>query len=164
MNYPEIRPILAAPTPYYYRNKLEYTFSNRKWLTDGAPSADKSAEEMSGLGFHLPGMFDRILDIDHCYLQAAPSNEIRLFVRDFALENKLSFYDVRNHEGLLRNLIIRNTQKGEVMVILVISTENDLVTKELLPALNAKFPQITSLFYVVNDKRMMLSMIWNSFM
>lgn len=153
VDYPEIRPILAAPTPYYYRNKLEYTFSNRKWLTDGAPSSDKSIEEMSGLGFHLPGMFDRILDIDHCYLQAAPSNEIRLFVRDFALRNKLSFYNVRNHEGLMRNLIIRNTQKGEVMVILVISEENDLVINQLLPALNAEFSEITALFYVVNDKK-----------
>lgn len=153
VSYPEIRPILAAPQPYYYRNKLEYTFSNRRWLTDGAPSSEKSVEEMSGLGFHLPGMFDRILDIDHCHLQAEPSNEIRLFVRDFALEKKLSFYNVRNHEGLLRNLIIRNNQKGEVMIILVISAEDEVVTNQLLPKLKAEFTQITALFYVINDKK-----------
>lgn len=153
VDYPGIKPILAAPQPYYYRNKLEYTFSNRKWFTDGAPSNLKSESEMSGLGFHLPGMFDRILDITHCHLQADPSNEIRLFVRKFALEHKLSFYDVRNHEGLLRNLIIRNTKAGDFMVILVIHHEDEMVLNGLLPALAKEFSEITSLQYVVNDKK-----------
>jgi len=153
VDYPAISPILAAPQPFYYRNKLEYTFSNRKWFTDGAPSSEKTADEMNGLGFHLPGMFDRILDIDHCHLQPDPSNEIRLFVRKYAIENKLSFYDVRNHEGLLRNLIIRNTSAGAFMVILVINHEDDTVWNGLLPALNKNFPAITSLMLVVNDKK-----------
>ena len=153
VDYPGIKPILAAPQPYYYRNKLEYTFSNRKWFTDGAPSNLKSESEMNGLGFHLPGMFDRILDITHCHLQADPSNEIRLFVRKFALEHKLSFYDVRNHEGLLRNLIIRNTKAGDFMVILVIHREDEMVLNGLLPALAKEFSEITSLQYVVNDKK-----------
>jgi len=98
-------------------------------------------------------MFDRILDIDHCHLQPDPSNEIRLFVRKYAIENKLSFYDVRNHEGLLRNLIIRNTSAGAFMVILVINHEDDTVWNGLLPALNKNFPAITSLMLVVNDKK-----------
>jgi 23S rRNA (uracil1939-C5)-methyltransferase len=153
VEYPAMNPILAAPQPYYYRNKLEYTFSNRKWFTDGAPSEAKSETEMNGLGFHLPGMFDRILDITHCHLQSNPSNEIRLFVRQFALDHKLSFYDVRKHEGLLRNLIIRNTKAGNFMVLLVIHHEDEIVVNSLLPALANAFAAITSLQYVVNDKK-----------
>ncbi len=153
VDYPAISPILAAPQAFYYRNKLEYTFSNRKWFTDGAPSSEKSAAEMNGLGFHLPGMFDRILDIDHCHLQPDPSNEIRLFVRKYAIDNGLSFYDVRNHEGLLRNLIIRNTSAGTFMVILVIHHEDEMIWNGLLPALAENFPAITSLMLVVNDKK-----------
>ncbi len=151
--YPRINPILAAPEVFYYRNKLEYTFSNRKWFTDGAPSTEKTDTEMSGLGFHLPGMFDRILDINHCHLQADPSNEIRLFVRDYAIENDLSFYNVRQHEGLLRNLIIRNTKAGAFMVILVIHHEDEKIFTGLLPAIKNQFPAITSLMFVVNDKK-----------
>ncbi|HOI33054.1 MAG TPA: TRAM domain-containing protein, partial [Bacteroidales bacterium] len=143
VEYPAMNPILAAPQPYYYRNKLEYTFSNRKWFTDGAPSEAKSETEMNGLGFHLPGMFDRILDITHCHLQSNPSNEIRLFVRQFALDHKLSFYDVRKHEGLLRNLIIRNTKAGNFMVLLVIHHEDEIVVNSLLPALANAFAAIT---------------------
>jgi 23S rRNA (uracil1939-C5)-methyltransferase len=153
VGYPEIRPILAAPQAFYYRNKLEYTFSNRKWFIDGAPSSEKSAAEMNGLGFHLPGMFDRILDIDYCHLQPDPSNEIRLFVRKYAIDNGLSFYDVRNHEGLLRNLIIRNTSAGAFMVILVIHHEDEMIWNGLLPALEENFPAITSLMLVLNDKK-----------
>jgi 23S rRNA (uracil1939-C5)-methyltransferase len=153
VEYPAISPILAAPQAFFYRNKLEYTFSSRKWFTDGAPSFEKSAAEMNGLGFHLPGMFDRILDIDHCHLQPDPSNEIRLFVRKYAIDNGLSFYDVRNHEGLLRNLIIRNTSAGAFMVILVIHHEDEMIWNGLLPALADAFPAIKSLMFVVNDKK-----------
>lgn len=153
VSYPEILSIIPAPKDFYYRNKLEYTFSNRKWLTDGAPSAERTAEEMSGLGFHLPGMFDRILDIEHCYLQPDPSNKIRLFVLDYTLKHKMPFYDVRQHEGLLRNLIIRNNQKGDVMLILVVAHADERVTTGLLPALKAQFPEISALFYVINPKK-----------
>ncbi len=153
VDFPEIQPIIRSNTPYYYRNKLEFTFSNRKWLTDGAPSETHTANDMNGLGFHLPGMFDRILDIEHCHLQSDPSNAIRLFVRKLAMDNDLSFYNVKNHEGLLRNLIIRTTSTGDLMVILVTGCEDEVVTQTLLPALAKAFPEITSLMYVVNEKK-----------
>ncbi len=150
--FPEIRPIIGSEEAYYYRNKLEYTFSNRRWLTDGAPTGLKTAAELNGLGFHLPGMFDRILDIEHCYLQQDPSNAIRLFVRDKANELGLSFYDVRAHEGLLRNLIIRTSTTGDLMVILVSTEANDEIDA-LLDSLGTAFPAITSLMHVVNTKK-----------
>lgn len=151
--YPEIRPILGSEKIYHYRNKLEFTFSNRKWLTDGAPSGTKEESDLYGLGFHLPGMFDRILDIEQCHLQADPSNEIRLFVREYGLKNQLSFYNVREHQGLLRNLIIRTASNGNTMVILVTGHEDERITAGLLPAIAAQFSSITSLMYVVNDKK-----------
>ena len=123
LDYPEIRPILGCEKQYYYRNKLEYAFSNRKWLTDGAPSGTCDEDDCKGLGFHLPQLFDRVVDIEKCHLQADPSNDIRLFVRQFTLDHKLSYYSVRHHEGLMRNLVIRCNSKGDFMVIIVI---NDL--------------------------------------
>lgn len=153
IDFPEIRPIIRSDDHYYYRNKLEFTFSNRKWLTDGAPSKTHDPGDMNGLGFHLPGMFDRILDIEHCHLQGYPSNAIRLFVKKLAMENKLSFYNVKTHEGLLRNLIIRTTVSGDVMVILVTGRQDDVVTQTVLPAIAQAFSELTSLMYVVNEKK-----------
>lgn len=152
IKYPEIRPILGSEKQLYYRNKLEYTFSNRKWLIDGAPSGTHSENDVKGVGFHLPNMFDRILDIDYCYLQANPSNDIRLFIKKFAIENNLSFYNVRTHEGFLRNLIIRSTSHDEWMVIIVFGHENRAEQEKLLKAIADKFPMIISLMYVVNEK------------
>lgn len=152
VSYPDIRPILGCEKQYYYRNKLEYAFSNRKWFTDGAPAGTHSEDDFNGLGFHLPSLFDRIIDIDQCHLQADPSNAIRLFVRKFAFDHKLSFFDVRNHQGLMRNLVIRCNAKGEFMVILVISEENETVRFSLVPALEAAFPQISSLLLIINNK------------
>ena len=150
--YPEIRPILGCEKQYYYRNKLEYAFSNRKWLTDGAPVGSHDEDDCKGLGFHLPSLFDRVVDIEHCYLQADPSNDIRLFVRRFCLKNGLSFHNVRAHEGLMRNLVIRCNSKGEFMVIIVINEDSHVVREELVPALELAFPQIVSLLLIINNK------------
>ena len=152
IEYPEIRPILGCEKQYFYRNKLEYAFSNRKWLTDGAPSGTYGEEDVKGLGFHLPSLFDRVVDIEKCHLQADSSNDIRLFVRQFTMEHKLSYYSVRHHEGLMRNLVIRCNSKGEFMVILVISEENAVIRNELIPALEQHFPQIISLLLIINSK------------
>lgn len=149
---PDIRPILRSDAMYYYRNKLEFTFSNRKWLLDGSPSGIKHEDELKGLGFHLPGMFDRILEIEHCYLQADPSNAIRLAVRDYAMKHGIGFYDIRAQDGLLRNLIIRNSLSGEVMVIVVTGASDIRIENGLLPYLTEQFPAIKSLIYVVNPK------------
>lgn len=146
----EIRPIIGNPQEKYYRNKLEFTFSNRRWLVDPRP-----AEELphtNGLGFHLPGMYDRILDIDHCYLQEDPSNSIRKEVLDFALKNGYTFYDARGQFGLLRNLIIRNTTTGQWMVILVFHKDDRDAIEFLLGNLRDRFPELHSIMYVVNGK------------
>ena len=153
LNLPEIFPILASENIYHYRNKLEYSFSNRKWLVEKPDPDNPQHQNRDGLGFHLPGMFDRILDIDTCYLQKDPSNAIRLAVRDFALENEYEFYDVKKWDGYLRNLIIRTSSTGDLMVIMVFRFVDHIKMPALLDHLAEKFPEITSLMYVINDKR-----------
>ena len=152
LDYPEIMPILGCEKQYFYRNKLEYAFSNRKWLIDGAPAGTYGEEDCKGLGFHLPQLFDRVVDIEQCHLQADPSNDIRLFVRQFTMDHHISYYNVRHHEGLMRNLVIRCNSKGEFMVIIVINEENKVIRNELVPALEQRFPQIVSLLLVINKK------------
>ncbi|NLH51989.1 MAG: 23S rRNA (uracil(1939)-C(5))-methyltransferase RlmD, partial [Bacteroidales bacterium] len=148
---PEPEPILASPDIQYYRNKLEYTFSDRRYL-HGHEKADDINIKQDGLGFHLPGRFDRILDIDYCYHQPEPSNAIRLALKDFALKNGIPFQNLKSHNGLLRNVIIRNNQEGEFMVIVVFSAkDNDNISK-VMQFLKDSFPQIHSLYYVVNTK------------
>src|ERR1700744_3544793 len=111
-------PILASPADRYYRNKLEFTFSNKRWLYDGENRDDEQLD-MDALGFHIPGRFDKILDVHHCYLQADPSNDIRNKLDDFARAQGISYYNLRDHEGAMRNLIIRTSSTGELMVIMV---------------------------------------------
>lgn len=152
IEYPEITPILGCEKQYYYRNKVEYSFSNRKWLTDGAPAGTYTEEQCKGFGYHLPGLFDRVIDIEHCYLQAEPSNEIRLFIKEFTMEKGLSYHNVRAHQGTMRNVIVRCNGKGEFMVIIIINEENPIVRNELIPALSEKFPQIISIMLVINPK------------
>jgi len=151
-DYPEIRPIIPSDPIYFYRNKLEYTFSNRKWHIDKKPGEEAHIHS-NGLGFHLPGRFDRILDIEKCHLQADPSNDIRLKAREFALSEGLSFYDVKTWEGLLRNLIIRNTTTGEWMVIMVFRDDDEEIIRKFMTHLQNNFPEITSLMYAINPKR-----------
>lgn len=152
IEYPEITPILGCEKQYYYRNKVEYSFSNRKWLTDGAPAGTYTEEQCKGFGYHLPGLFDRVIDIEHCYLQAEPSNEIRLFIENFTMEKGLSYHNVRAHQGTMRNVIVRCNGKGEFMVIIIINEENSIVRNELIHALSEKFPQIISIMLVINPK------------
>ncbi len=150
-----ISPIFPSANTFFYRNKLEYTFSSKRWLLDGEYSEEKDDElvNMNALGFHIPQLFDRVLNVDKCYLQKDPSNGIRDAVKEFAMTNKLTFFDARKWEGFLRNLIIRTSTTGDVMVILIVKDDRPKVIFRLLDDLYAKFPQITSLMYVVNNKR-----------
>jgi len=143
--------ILPSEQTEYYRNKLEFTFSNKRWLT----SLDEveSTDSMDALGFHVPGRFDKILAIDHCYLQQDPSNELRNSVFQFAKENYISFYDLRAHEGALRNLIIRTSSTGEVMVIVVFAYPEEGQVELLMSYIKDTFPTITSLLYIINQKK-----------
>jgi len=151
--FPPIQPIIPAINQFMYRNKLEYTFSHLRWLDDEDMRLHNAGKilETRGLGFHIPGKFDKILNINHCSLQADPSNSIRNSVKKFAVKNDISFYNIRNHEGVLRNLIIRNNTKNEIMVIISLTEMNDK-TNKLLAYLKEEFPQIISIFYVINTK------------
>ena len=152
---PEISPILGSEKTEFYRNKLEFTFSDKRWLTEEEVKADVQYEQMNAVGFHIPGAFDKVLAIEKCWLQDDISNQIRNTIRDYAYEHGLAFYNIRNHEGLLRNLMIRTSSTGELMVLLQVrvSADKDLdETKKLLAHVADKFPQITSLLYVVNNK------------
>jgi 23S rRNA (uracil1939-C5)-methyltransferase len=151
LELPEVMPIIGSENIYFYRNKLEYTFSNRRWFVE-KPDPEKP-QNRNGLGFHLPGMFDRILDIENCYLQREPSNAIRLAARNFALEKEYEFYDVKTWDGYLRNLIIRTSSTGDLMVIMVFRYVDHIKMPALLDHLAENFPEITSLMYVINDKR-----------
>ena len=147
---PELQSIIGSDEQYHYRNKLEFTFSNQRWLTI---EEINSGDEMSrnALGFHIPKMFDKILGIDECFLQGSPSNEIRNAVYKYAAKKKLSFYDIRRKTGFLRNLIIRTSSLEEVMVILQVAEENEALVP-LLDFISDQFTQITSLLFVINDK------------
>ncbi|MBE6189796.1 MAG: 23S rRNA (uracil(1939)-C(5))-methyltransferase RlmD [Rikenellaceae bacterium] len=149
---PEIRPCLASAETRYYRNKLEFTFADRRWLTFEEVASGADLEASPALGFHIPGMFDKVLDIDHCHLQGDPSNPIRQAVKKFCLEQGYTFHNAREHTGLMRNITIRTASTGEVMVIVVFGEDNREAISALLDHLVASFPAITSLFYVVNTK------------
>ncbi len=149
---PPIEPILGSEKTVEYRNKLEFTFSNKRWILSGEGAEGLSDVEKLGLGFHISGFFDKVLDIKKCHLQASPSNEIRLWIKQYAIDNGLSFFDLREQTGLLRNLVIRTASTGEVMVIVVFACESEHIT-ELMEELKNAFPQINSLYYIVNTKR-----------
>jgi 23S rRNA (uracil1939-C5)-methyltransferase len=147
---PEVSPIIGSGETQIYRNKLEYTFSNRRWLTREEISGE--VKEMNGVGFHVPGRFDKVLDVERCYLQREPSNAIRLFIREHAIKNNLEFFDLRNQTGFLRTLVIRTAETGEVMVILVFFREEEESRIKLLEEIKSKFKEVTSLYYVINSK------------
>jgi 23S rRNA (uracil1939-C5)-methyltransferase len=147
-----IMDIVPSPADRYYRNKLEYTFSDKRWLYDGENKEDETLN-MNALGFHIPGRFDKILDVKHCYLQAEPSNDLRNSIRDFVIEQGYTFYNLRNHEGALRNLIVRTSSTGEVMVIVVFAYVSQEEVDKLMSFIDGRFPQITSLLYIVNQKK-----------
>jgi len=152
LEFPEILPILANDTEYFYRNKLEFSFSNKKWLTTQQIASNEEVENKNALGFHIPGMFDKILNIETCYLQEEPSNSIRLAARDYAYKNNLTFFDIRNKTGLLRTLLIRTTSTGEVMVVLSVFEWLQEEVFALLQFLKESFPAITCLQYTHNNK------------
>jgi len=148
---PDIQPIMPSAQTTYYRNKLEYTFSSNRWLTNEDMQRD-DIQDRTALGFHIPKRFDKILDIETCYLQPDPSNPIRLAVRQFVRENNYPFFDLVKQEGFLRNLIIRTTTTGEVMVIVQLFYKDEEKINRLLDFLQHTFPEITSLQYVINGK------------
>lgn len=152
---PDIRPIMGSAKTRFYRNKLEYTFSNKRWLTAEEVRQDVRYEQMNALGFHIPGAFDKVLDIERCWLQDDVTNRIRNAIRAYACEHDYPFINLRTHEGMLRNLIIRTSSTGELMVILVSKIDNDQDMarfKDLLQYVADTFPEITSLLYIVNNK------------
>lgn len=149
---PEITPILGSAKTEFYRNKLEFTFSNKRWRTNEEIAEGKVFETMNAVGFHIPGQFDKVLDINKCWLQTEDSNEIRNEVRRYALEKGLTFFDLRSQEGFLRTMMVRTTSTGELMVIMIFFYEDKEAQNALLQHIADKFPQITSLLYVINSK------------
>jgi len=147
-----IFPIIPSENVFYYRNKLEFTFTNKRWLTE-AEMGEPYEKNMNALGFHVPNQFSKVVNIDKCYLMHEKVDDIRNSVREFALENNMSFFDLKSQEGFLRNIIIRSTLTGEWMVIVVFAFEDLTPQKLLLDFIAEKFPEITSLMYVINSKR-----------
>lgn len=149
---PEVTPILGCKEQYFYRNKMEFGFSNSKWLTLEQIRSEEIIEDRNALGFHIAGMWDKILDIQKCHLQADPSNDIRNGIKTFASHHKMPFYNARNQEGLLRTLMIRTSSTGELMVLVQFFKEDVENRVLLLDYLKKEFPEITSLLYVINTK------------
>lgn len=149
---PPLSPIIGSARTTHYRNKLEFTFAPRRWMTYEEIAAAGDIDADAALGFHIPGRFDKVLDIRECWLQPAPSNEIRLETKRFCREHGYSSYDIREHRGLMRNLVVRTSSTGEVMVIVVFGEEDRARIGALLDHLKERFPEITSLMYMVNTK------------
>ncbi|WP_333881533.1 23S rRNA (uracil(1939)-C(5))-methyltransferase RlmD [Alistipes putredinis] len=149
---PEIAPCLPSAETRFYRNKLEFTFAERRWLTYEEIAEKGEIADAPALGFHIPGMFDKVLDIEKCWLQPDPSNAIREETRRFCLEHGYTFHNPREHRGLMRNMVVRTASTGEVMVIVVFHADEREKIAALLDHLAAAFPEITSLFYVINEK------------
>lgn len=154
LEFPEIRPIVRSEKTKYYRNKLEYTFTNWRWFTDEQIAKNEGNEflDRNGVGFHMAGRYDKVLDIDTCHLQEDFSNQMRKGIRDLALANKITFFDIRRQFGFLRNLIVRTSNTGDVMVILQVYEDQPEWLNQILEYLKTNFPQITSLQYVLNSK------------
>jgi len=150
---PEINPVAGSEEIFYYRNKLEFTFSDKRWLTPEEVTSDNEFANEDAIGFHIPGLFDKVLDIRECHLQQEPSNMIRNAVREYAHRDRMTFFNLREQSGFLRNLVIRNTLSGDVMVILVFFYDDRKRREGLLDFLIGEFPRITSLFYVINSKK-----------
>lgn len=148
----EALPILGSAEQYFYRNKMEFSFSNSRWLTLEEVNSTEEIADRNALGFHIPGQWSKILDLKECFLQEDPSNNIRLAVKEYAEENNLEFFDVRNQEGFLRTLMMRQNSKGEWMVLFQLFEENETERIKLLDFLLQKFPQIHTLLYAINPK------------
>ena len=152
---PEISPILGSAKTEWYRNKLEFTFSNKRWLTAQEVQQDVKYDQMNAVGFHIPGAFDKVLAIEKCWLQDDISNRIRNAIRDYAYEHNYSFINLRTQEGMLRNMVVRTSSTGELMVIVIckIVEEHEMdLFRQLLQYVADSFPEITSLLYIINNK------------
>lgn len=154
IDIPEMMPILGSDKTQFYRNKLEFTFSNKKWLTQEQIESGISFDDinMNAVGFHIPGCFDKVLDIHKCWLQNDISNRIRNFVRQYCFDKGYTFFDLRNRGGLMRTLIVRTSTTGELMLIVVFYDDDKEKQEDVLNAIDREFPQITSLLYIVNQK------------
>jgi 23S rRNA (uracil1939-C5)-methyltransferase len=152
VDFPEVNEILPSNNTRYYRNKLEFTFTNFRWLTKEEMDIPPENKELRGVGFHIPGRWDKIVDVEHCHLQKDPSNDIRNSIREFALRHDYSFFDLKKQEGLLRNLIIRTSTTNETMVVLIFYYDDREKREKLLDFLKEQFPEITSLMYMINPK------------
>ncbi len=147
----KVFPIIASEKTINYRNKLEFTFSNKRWLFDGEEELPNPTDYW-GAGFHIPGRFDKVLQIEKCYLQNEPSNDIRKEVYEFCVKNTIPFFDLKLHTGYVRNLIIRNTLEGKFMVIICFFSENNIWQEQILSHISHKFSEITSLYFAINPK------------
>ncbi len=153
IDFPEMPDVLGCENNFFYRNKLEFAFTDRRWLTETEIKSGATYEHRNALGFHVPGSFSGVIDIEKCFLQADPSNLIRIAVKEFALSNGYTFFDLKDQNGLLRNLMIRTTSTGEVLVLISFYENDEAKVETLLKFVNETFPQITSLQYVINSKR-----------
>lgn len=149
---PDVRQILGSEKTEFYRNKLEFTFSNKRWLTEDEINEEREFSHRNAVGFHVPGLYDKVVDIEKCWLQEDPSNRIRNAIRDYALGNSLEFFDLREQKGFLRNLIIRKATTGETMVVLSFFRNDNKIIESLMDFIKESFPEITSLQYVINRK------------
>ena len=151
LDIPEVSPTIGSENTRYYRNKLEFTASNKRWLESAHEAEHLSDKEKLGLGFHVGRYFDKVLDIKQCYLQPEPSNAIRLFIKKYAIEHDIEFYNLRENHGVFRNIFIRTTDDGQVMLIVCFACDFD-GREAMLDAIAEEFPQITSLYYIINSK------------
>lgn len=151
LEIPEVSPVIGSAKTRLYRNKLEFTASNRRWIISGEESGDIPEQDRAGLGFHVGKFFDKVLDIRYCHLQPEPSNAVRLFIRRYALQHGISFYDIRENRGQLRNMFVRTTDDGQVMVIVCFGCEFE-GRERMLQSIAEAFPEISSLYYIINSK------------
>ena len=149
---PEISPIIGSKETWHYRNKMEYTFSNKKWLTFDQLRSGEEFPDRDAAGFHIPGAFDKVLDINRCHLQDDFGNRLRNFIKDYGKAEGMSFYDLKSNSGFLRTLMIRIASTGEIMVLMAVGEDNQCAIQKLMSAINDRFPEITSLSYVINTK------------
>ncbi len=152
LTLPEVFPIKASKKQYYYRNKMEFSFSDSRWITQEELESNTEITDKNALGFHIPGKWDKVLDIKECHLQENPSNAIRLAVRNFAVANNMTFFNTKTQTGFLRSLLIRTTTTGQIMVLIQFREENHSLQTKLLDYIKTTFPEITSLLYVINNK------------
>lgn len=152
LELPPTLPIIGSAEQYFYRNKMEFSFSDSRWLTQKEITSQTDIENRNALGLHMPGMWDKVLDIEKCWLQPDPSNAIRNSIKEFATKNGMEFFNTRNQTGFLRTLMIRTSSTGEVMVVIQFYKENVKDRELLLDFVKEEFPELTSLQYVINDK------------